>query len=71
MIIHTFTDSSSRGFGAWTDNDYLFGFWDKKEYKKFYCPHVVASPGFDYISQAHINIMELWPVVASLHKWGE
>lgn len=65
---HTFTDASGSGFGAWFCDRYLFGFWGEHSYG---CPHVFPPPVSDDISEANINVKELWPVVAAVKKWGE
>lgn len=65
---HIFTDASGKGFGAWYLDQYLFGFWGDH---KFSCPHVFPPPVVDDIADSNINVKELWPVVASVKRWGE
>lgn len=65
---HVFTDASSTGFGAWTDNDYLFGFWGPSAYS---CHHVSPPPVYNNVANTNINVQELWPVVAAIKRWGQ
>lgn len=64
---HVFTDASGSGFGAWYLRDYLFGFWADNS---FGCHHLSSPPTFDDLSLSNINIKELWPVLAAIHRWG-
>ena len=66
------TDSSFCGFGAWAGLDWLAGFWDQKDIPQGFqegCGHLVDPPTFDS-TQKNINVYELWPVVAGLHRWA-
>lgn len=65
---HFFTDASNSGFGAWHLDDFLFGFWGTHSYD---CEHVFPPPSFNELSKSNINVKELWPVVASVKRWGE
>lgn len=65
--LEVYTDASGTGFGAWTSADYLFGFWDSPEEG---CIHLCPPPSFTDLSTTNINVKELWPVVASIHRWG-
>lgn len=65
---HVFTDASNTGFGAWCQDNYLFGFWGDHNYA---CGHIYPSPVFDDLSVSNINVKELWPVLAAVKKWGE
>lgn len=65
---HVFTDASGSGFGAWYQRDYLFGFWSTSGYS---CPHHLSPPIFNDLSLSNINVKELWPVLAAIHRWGE
>lgn len=65
---HFFTDASGSGFGAWHLDDFIFGFWGPHGYN---CEHVCPPPTFDELSHSNINVKELWPVIASVWRWGE
>ena len=66
------TDSSFLGFGAWAGRDWLAGCWDNTlppiDLQEG-CDHLVAPPHFD-IPAKNINVFELWPVVAGIHRWA-
>lgn len=64
---HFFTDASGTGFGAWHLNDFIFGFWGSHNYD---CEHVSPPPVFNDLTTSNINVKELWPVVASINRWG-
>ena len=67
------TDSSMTGFGAVWSEDYVVGSWDE-------CPRVFAdfnvsanhwAQGPSFIKDdPDINLLELWPVLVSLWRWG-
>ena len=66
------SDSSFHGFGAWAGNDWLAGFWDQDAIPHNFapgCSHMVAPPVFDKAPK-NINVYELWPIVAGLHRWA-
>ena len=56
--------SSTSGFGAHSEYDYFWGFWNVHE---TICPHHEKAPT-DNVFVDHINIGELWPVVVALHR---
>lgn len=62
-----YTDASSTGFGAWWDSDFLYGYWDTTGPR---CSHFLQPPTFDSLKMSNINVKVLWPVVASIKKWG-
>ena len=66
------SDSSFMGFGAWAGLDWLAGFWNPSNCPQDFpagCGHVIQPPVFDKCSR-NINVCELWPVVAALHRWA-
>ena len=66
------SDSSFMGFGAWAGLDWIAGFWDPATTPQDFphgCSHVVDPPSFDKCGR-NINVCELWPVVAGLHRWA-
>lgn len=62
-----YTDASGSGFGAWTEESFLFGFWGDDILS---CSHLYQSPTFTDLTASNINVKELWPVVAALKRWG-
>ena len=66
------SDSSFKGFGAWAGHDWIAGLWeptDTPESFAFGCSHLSPPPTFDVVNR-NINVCELWPVVAGLHRWA-
>ena len=64
-VVPLVTDASNSGFGAYTDSDFFWGFW-KVEDK--WCGHQESAP-IEEVFRNHINVGEMWPVVAGLHRW--
>lgn len=62
-----YTDASGTGFGAWCEDDFLYGYWVKSSPR---CHHFLDPPEFTNLSEASINIKELWPVVAAIKRWS-
>lgn len=63
------SDSSKRGFAAFTDDDWLCGNWEGQEMFDTACYHVVSSPSCNYYDEENINVLELWPIVCALQRW--
>ena len=66
------SDSSFMGFGAWAGLDWITGFWNASDCPQGFtsgCGHVTDPPAFDKCGR-NINVCELWPVVAGLHRWA-
>ena len=66
------SDSSFMGFGAWAGLDWITGFWNPSDCQQGFtsgCGHVTDPPAFDKCGR-NINVCELWPVVAGLHRWA-
>lgn len=59
-----YSDSSTYGFGMCWGSDYIFGRWNDKGGG---CSHEVSCPTEPHDS--HINILEMWPLVAGVHRW--
>ena len=73
--VHVATDSSMSGFGATcNESDFLVGswagvFWNQSDFQ-FSPSHLSVPPGeLDSVKDPDINLLELWPVVASASKW--
>ena len=67
------TDSSKSGFGARWGEDWVAGVFDEKrdeESKVFLEHHYAKTPG-EVDEKYDINLLELWPVLATLDRWGE
>ena len=66
------SDASTRGFGAWSGDEYFYGVWEgyavpssvNKDFQ-------VAHPVMDNIKvhKKNINVYELWPVIVGLQRW--
>ena len=70
--IPMYSDSSFRGFGAWMGRDWLAGCWDQEDLPKdfsFGCSHLCDPPVFDSAPK-NINVLELWPVIIGIRRWG-
>ena len=66
------SDSSFMGFGAWAGLDWIAGFWNPEDQPPAVqagCGHIPDPPSFDKCGR-NINVCELWPVVAALHRWA-
>ena len=66
------SDSSFCGFGAWAGLDWLAGFWKPEDIPSAFnggCSHMMDPPLFDKPAK-NINVYELWPVVAGIHRWA-
>ena len=66
------SDSSFHGFGAWAGQDWIAGFWNEETIPQDFqtgCGHLAPPPVFDKAPK-NINVYELWPVVAGLHRWA-
>ena len=71
------SDSSFLGFGAWAGPDWILGCWNDFEDLgpipssciHGQLPHRVPPPTFQEPGR-NINVCELWPVVAGLHRWA-
>ena len=58
------TDASSTGFGGHSEDDYFWGLWgDHGEA----CVHQARAP-LEPIYKDNINVGELWPILAALHR---
>ena len=67
------TDSSMTGFGARWEGDWVAGVWEESrdlESLLFLEHHYAKTPG-DVDEEKDINLLELWPVLAALDRWGE
>ena len=70
--IPMYSDSSFLGFGAWMGRDWLFGSWEPEDVPRVFptgCSHLCDPPVFDKPTR-NINVLEFWPVVAGLRRWG-
>ena len=70
--IPMYSDSSFLGFGAWMGRDWLAGCWNEPDIPtdfSFGCSHLSDPPAFDSAPR-NINVLELWPVVVGLRRWG-
>ena len=63
-----FTDSSKTGFGAAAPDNIFYGTWSKC---KQVCDHHADPPMQGSVIDDQINVLELWPVLASLIIWGQ
>ena len=71
--IPMYTDSSFLGFGAWMGRDWLTGCWSSEDIPPNFnmgCSHLCEPPVFD-APPRNINVLELWPVVVGLRRWGQ
>ena len=67
-----YSDSPFLGFGAWMGLDWLAGCWSQDDIPQdfsFGCSHHSEPPIFDKAPR-NINVLELWPVVVGLRRWG-
>ena len=72
FTLSRYSDSSFKGFVAWLGLDWLCGFWEQDPASlpcDVACGHFSEPPVCDKPSR-NINVMELWPVVASIKRWG-
>ena len=67
-----YSDSSFLGFGAWMGRDWLAGCWSPTDVPSsfsFGCSHLCEPPTFDQAPR-NINVLELWPVILGIRRWG-
>ena len=67
-----YSDSSFKGFGAWMGRDWLVGCWSPTDIQmdfNFGSSHLCEPPVFDSAPR-NINVLELWPVVVGISRWG-
>ena len=68
---YIYCDSSSKGFGAYLEGDWLYGVWKLSDIPDLpmYPDHFLPPPEFDDL-HTNINIQELWPVLMAVIRWG-
>lgn len=66
------SDSSFKGFGAYLARDWVVGTWagialiaDPPQ-----CSHIGPRPDCLVDDSTNINVLELWPVLVGLKRWG-
>ena len=66
------SDSSQTGFGAHLGFDWLAGTWEPHllDTLSMECGHILSPPISDSFDHANINVLELWPVLCGLKRWG-
>lgn len=65
------SDSSLLGYGAHLGKDWLYGAWGKKDLYDSECSHLCnVEPNLSDTDRANINVLELWPVVMGIQRWG-
>ena len=70
--IPMYSDSSFMGFGAWMGKDWFAGTWETPTEPLDFdlgCSHSCDPPAF-HKAPKNINVLELWPVVAGIRRWG-
>ena len=65
------TDSSMTGFGARWGSHWFLGVWHLPFPPPGFPTTHWSSPPASYSSSLNINVLELWPVVLSAHRWGK
>ena len=65
VVVPLVTDASTTGFGGYTDSEFFWGFWKIHE---GHCAHHESAPR-EEVFRDHINVGEMWPVVAGIHRW--
>lgn len=66
------SDSSRKGYAVYLGEDWLYGSWDGRNMFDTQCNHLCPddphlSPG----DRVNINVLELWPVLVGINRWGE
>ena len=67
-----YSDLSFLGFAAWMGKDWLMVCWTQEDVPhefNFGCSHLCDPPSFDSAPK-NINVLELWPVVVGIKRWG-
>lgn len=67
------TDASLTGFGAVCANDFFLGTWKspRSELRDWAASeHWAPPPSYVSLNQDNINILEFWPVVWAVVRWG-
>lgn len=70
--IPVYTDSSLSGFGAAFGRDWFLGVWALSDHVKLAGVPLehIEPPSSEWCDHDNINIMELWPVLCSITRWG-
>lgn len=72
--VHEFdmiSDSSRLGYGAHLGNDWLYGAWDQNDMFNSECKHLCENqPELSDSDKVNINVLELWPVIMGVQRWG-
>ena len=71
-VISVYSDASKFGFGALHGSDWVAGafeFKDAKKLQKWLGHHFVSADGAGCRSD-NINVLEMWPVLAGVRRWG-
>ena len=65
-----YSDSSFWGYGAYSDFDWLAGPWDpSNKWASVLDHHYVGST--DVATDENINVLELFPILKAMERWGE
>lgn len=66
------SDSSREGYAVHLGIDWCYGNWKGDVMFDSHCGHhIVSPPELDENDLVNINVLELWPVVVGLKRWGE
>lgn len=65
------SDSSKKGFAVHFGTDWAYGSWDSSTLFDSECNHLVSPPmELDSLDRDNINVLELYPVVVGIQRWG-
>lgn len=65
------SDSSRLGFGVYLGKDWLYGSWEENCMFDSDCKHLCdIQPVLSEADGVNINVLELWPVVVGVKRWG-
>lgn len=66
------SDSSLRGYAVYLGEDWVYGGWSDEPLFNSECEHRSgATPSLSDEDCKNINVLELWPVVVGICRWGD
>ena len=67
------SDSSLKGYGVYLGFDWLAGTWNSSDQFPLDspCNHVGPFPTLNECYLNNINVLELWPILLGIKRWGE
>lgn len=70
--VSIWTDSSLLGFEGWCEDDWFTGVWHMADHRALQGIPVdnIEIASHELVDRDDINIMELWPILCAIRRWG-